>query len=328
MNNRNYIEKAINYKKNVASRYVPVELGMSKKKLASFSKMLVSVKYDGHFFVIAYENEKVSLINRNGKIIDRIHLHDELESFFKSQNINAVLIAAELYLEAEKRTRVFDVTSALANGGENLKLAAFDLIELNDENFENLNFIEKTDKLVEIIPQKGNFHVAEHFKTEDHKEIASFFKERVEIGGGEGLVVKTEGFAIFKIKPIFTFDAVIVGFARSDGDRSDMVRDFLLAFRKEDGSFQIFAHMSHGFSDDDRRELLVQFQDKIVKSEYIEVARNRLAFQMVRPDTVVEFYCIDIINEYSNAIFFDDPSNNAVQTVIPDRDTPGNVAIP
>ena len=295
----NFIEKARNYKKQVASRYIAIEADAITSKLSHFNQYLASIKYDGHFYALAYEDKVASLINRNGKVIDRIHLHDEIEKSLQSKKIDKLFVAGELYVESEVRTRQFNVSSALAGDASQLRFAAFDILELNDESFRELTSFEKMDKLKEIFPAEGNLHVVEHILTESTKELQEYFKGKVDVDNHEGIVVKNEGYATFKVKPKFTFDAVIIGFAQSDGDRSDMLRDFLLAFRKEDGSYQIFAHLSHGFTDDQRRELLEEYKQKVVPSNYLEVARNRLGFQMVKPETVVEFSCIDVINEDS-----------------------------
>ena len=297
--NNDFLQKATDYKKYVASRYIAIEPDNIAKKLSLFSKYLISVKYDGHYYALTYEKETVTLINRSGKVAPRIHLHDELEEHFKSKGIDSLFIAGELYCASKERTHQFNVTTELSGTGEALKFAAFDLIELNQENYRDKTSFEKLETLKTLIPEEGNFHLVEHKITESIQVIEEYFKEIVDIGKQEGIVVKTEGFAIFKVKPKFTFDAVIIGFARSDGDRSDLLRDFLLAFRKQDGSYQIFAHLSHGFSDEQRRELLEEYKQKVVKSDYTEVARNRLGFQMVKPETVVEFSCIDVINQDS-----------------------------
>lgn len=299
MTNNDYIKRAINYKKYIGSRYIALEQGSISKKISHFKEFLVSIKYDGHFYALFYSDNNITMINRSGKIIKRIGLHDEMENHFKSLGIKQLFIAGELYVSSDVRTRMFNVTSDIASGGQNLKFAAFDLIELDEDIFETKNVFEKYQKLEEIIPKDGNFHIVEYMTTQNVKEIEEYFKEKVEIGKSEGLVIKTEGYPIFKIKPKFTFDAVIVGFANGDGERSELLRDFLLAFRKDDGSYQIFAHLSHGFSDEERKELLIEYKKKIVDSDYIEVARNRLGFQMIKPDTVIEFSCIDVINSDS-----------------------------
>ena len=294
-----FVTKAVNYKKYIGSRYIAVESEMITKRMAQFKEYLVSVKYDGHFCALAFVDGQVSLINRTGRVLERLDLHDELEKHFTKKGIKKLFIAGELYLDADVRTRMFNVTSAIASGGEGLKYAAFDLLEIEEQDCRKQSSFEKFEQLKEIFPAKGNFHLVEYFVTDSTKAIVEYFKEKVEIGKAEGIVVKTEGFPIFKVKPKFTFDAVIIGFAQGDGERSDMLRDFLLAFRKEDGSYQIFAHMHHGFNDDERRELLKEYSKMVVPSDYIEVARNRLGFQMVRPEKVIEFTCIDVINEDS-----------------------------
>lgn len=299
MKNNEFVKRTVNYKKYIGSRYVAIESTSITHKLAHFKEFLVSIKYDGHFYGLAYDEGEVILINRNGRVLERMDLHEQLEKHFKAKKIKMVFVAGELYVEADVRTRMYNVSTAIANGGESLKFAAFDLLELEQESYHEKTTFEKFDKLKEIFPETGLFHVVSHFRTESKREIAEYFKEKVEIGKHEGIVVKNEGFSIFKVKPTFTFDAVIVGFAEGDGNRAGLLRDFLLAFMKEDGSYQIFAHLSHGFNDEERKKLLEEYKKKVVPSDYIEVARNRLGFQMVKPETVIEFNCIDVINEDS-----------------------------
>lgn len=161
------------------------------------------------------------------------------------------------------------------------------------------SYFEKIEQLGKLVEKEADFHLIKHLETDSIQEVKDYFTEQVEENGQEGIVIKTNGFVTFKVKPKYTFDAVIVGFAQGDGERSNLLRDFLLAFRKEDGSYQTFAHLSHGFSDEQREQLLKEYQQKVVPSDYTEVARNKLGFQMIAPDTVVEFSCIDVINQDS-----------------------------
>ena len=133
--NNNFLQKATDYKKYVASRYIAIESEGIKKKLAPFSQYLMSVKYDGHYYALTYENETVTLINRSGKIAPRIHLHETMEAHFKAKGIESLFIAGELYCASQKRTHQFNVTTELSDTGEALKFAAFDIVELNQESF-------------------------------------------------------------------------------------------------------------------------------------------------------------------------------------------------
>ena len=52
-----------------------------------------------------------------------------------------------------------------------------------------------------------------------------------------------------------------------------------------------------GFSDDNRREMLSDLKDMVVESEYAEVNSDHVAYQMVRPEWVIELNCLDIISQ-------------------------------
>ena len=106
-NETSFITKTINYKKFIASRYIAIEAEQIASKLAPFEKYLVSLKYDGHFYTLLYKNEEVSLINRNGKILDKIFLHKEIEDYLKSKGIKQVFFAGELYFTGDEEQDSF-----------------------------------------------------------------------------------------------------------------------------------------------------------------------------------------------------------------------------
>ena len=54
---------------------------------------------------------------------------------------------------------------------------------------------------------------------ESRKDIVDFYKQVVETDGQEGVIVKSSEGMIYKIKPLHTFDAVVVGFVEGEGHR-------------------------------------------------------------------------------------------------------------
>jgi ATP-dependent DNA ligase len=296
-----YTEKVRNYKVRIASRYRSIDIETIGEQMPSQDEYLVSTKYDGHFFSLVKADKKVCFLNQSGKLVEDHPLLKEAAEFLK--DYKQAIIPGELYVSGDERTRSFQVTKALSDGNENLKFAAFDILELNDKYLDETSF-QISDRLGELFPEegKGGIHSVHVEKVEKKSDITKIFDQKVNGADLEGIVVKSIEHTTYKIKPKYTFDAVIIGFAEGDGDRAGMVRDFLLAFMKEDGSYQIFAHMSHGMDDEMRKEMLERYSKKVVDSEFIEVARNKVGFQMVEPDTVVEFSCLDVIPEDSSGI--------------------------
>lgn len=296
MDIKQYASRVKEYKLRVASRLRSVEGEKIKISITKQEKYVASTKYDGHFYTLIKEKDELLFINHRGKQITEHPIVKEAKTALK--DIDQAIIPGELYLEGEERTRSFNVTKGLSDNDTNIKFAAFDLMELNGE-YQKTTVFDRFQLLQTVLPNVGQLHVAHHEILESKGAIADMYKRLMDEGKCEGLVVKGLEPKGYKIKPKFTLDAVIVGFAEGDGDRAGLLRDFLLAFMREDGSYQIFAHMSHGFSDEQRKELLEEYKQKRVPSTFIEVARNKLAFHMVKPETVVEFSCLDVINEDS-----------------------------
>lgn len=293
---KQYQARVTNYKTFVAGRLRSVEGKKIKESIPKQDKYLASTKYDGHFYALIKDGDDVVFINHRDKVIKEHSIIEHAKEALK--NMKQAIIPGEIYLESEDRTRSFNVTKAISDQDPNLRFAAFDVLEENS-NPIMASVFDRFEILKTILPEKGVIHVAHHEIVEDKTSIETMFNNHVDNHNGEGIVVKSIAPAGFKIKPKYTLDAVIVGFAEGDGDRAGLLRDFLLAFMRPDGTYQLFAHMSHGFSEEQRKDLLIEYKKKVVESKYIEVARNKLAFHMVKPETVVEFSCLDVINEDS-----------------------------
>ncbi len=74
---------------------------------------------------------------------------------------------------------------------------------------------------------------------------------------------------------------------------------------RSDGSFQIVSRVGGGFSDEQRVELLKLLNPRVVESEYAEVNSDRVAYQMIRPELVIEISCLDIISRTSHGSTID-----------------------
>ncbi len=299
MDLQKYKDQAKNYKRIVGSRYISVAPEEIESRIPSQEFYYVSTKYDGHSSFLCYEKGKpVIFVSPRGKEIIDLDINKKAQELIDALDVDQLMVAGELYLKSEERTRSFNLTKAVTENDPNIRFAVYDLIELNNEFTHTLELEEIVEQIEEFFPKEGITHCVNNKKVESRKDIGELFKENVEINDEEGVVVKTEG-ATFKVKPKYTFDAVIIGYADSDGDRKGMFRDLLLAFMLPDGSYQLFGHLHHGFNEEDRRAFTDEMKKDIVKSQYIEVARNKTAFHFIKPKHIVEFSCLDVITEDS-----------------------------
>jgi len=289
-------EIAANYKRKVASRYLPIGPDQITNKVLESENYFVSQKYDGHLYLLYFDGKKSILKNHSGTEIKNLTFLDE---FSKKVGISDELIfAGELYASnGNKRTRSFDVTAALKSNPDSLRFAVFDILEIDGKKPE-LNLKELHDKLNKIIPKSiDGVHVVNGIWVESRKEIESYFNELVNENNSEGIVIKAFDGPIYKVKPYITLDAVIIGYSEGDDSRAGMIKELLLGLMTSENEYRILTELGNGFSIEERKHWLAVLKKEIVESEYIEVSGDNLAFNMVKPERVVELSCTDLITQ-------------------------------
>ena len=296
------IEIAKRYKRRVAGSFVLVDADKITGKIAG-SQFVATKKIDGTLQGLFYENGEITAVSTTGNITRGLPCLKEAASLLKSYGLKSAVIEAELYavLEEGKRERVGDVAIAMADEKlwNRLFLAPFDIVQLDGEDYRNDNYAETIRKLYAIFDGKLVKPV-EYKELRSLDDVSSLFKQWVEEGGAEGIVLHSEMPVVYKIKARHTVDGVIVGFTCGEGDSSDSVRDIAVAMMREDGLLQIIGVTGNGFSSDQKKSLLKRLEPLICESEYIITDSRNVAFQMVKPQIVAEFSAGDFVAESSD----------------------------
>src|SRR5262249_12603803 len=128
-------------------------------------------------------------------------------------------------------------------------------------------------------------------------EVEARFRQWVETEGAEGLVVRSDQAGLFKVKNRRTIDAVVVGYSEGTDDRKGLIHDLLVALMRDDGTFHIVTRVGGGFSEDEKRRFRDELLALAAPSDYTEVNLDHLAYQMVRPEWVIELSCIDLLTQ-------------------------------
>ena len=291
-------ETAQKYKRQTASRYLPVGAQEITSKIMEAESYGVSTKHDGHFYLLSFDGIKATLTNHGGTVIDDLPLLKEATALLKG-TCKAIVLAGELYLHKEGgRTRSFDMTAALDDKSADIYFAAFDLLTLDGQEV-SLNIKALDEKLNAVLSGGKSLHAVKNSFVESRKDIATLYKEIVEDGGKEGIVVRSQNGPTYKVKPLITLDAVILGYAEGEGSRAGMLKEVLVGLCVAKDEYILLTKVGNGYSEDERKNLLEELGKKKVDSGYIEVSGSNVAFTMVEPNQVIEFSCLDVFGENS-----------------------------
>ena len=295
MNNK---EQAIKYKRQIASRYLPIDATEITSKIMEADFYSVSTKLDGHLYLLSYNGKDLELVNHGGNSITDLPLLNEALGLLEA-NCKEVLLSGELYLHSEgKRTRNFDLLAALADKSPDIRFAAFDIISV-DGVAVSLDVKALYEKLNTLLAGGTSAHPVNSSIVESRKDMVALYEDRVVKSGNEGLVIRSNNGPIYKVKPLITLDAVILGYAEGEGSRTGMLKEVLVGLNTSPNEYLLLTKVGNGYTEDERKKLLTELATKKVDSSYIEASGSNIAFTMVAPTQVIEFSCLDVFAENS-----------------------------
>ena len=288
-----YIQTAIDYKKNVAGKFVLVE-GAKLKQRIDGERFAVTRKIDGHMQVVFYIDGQVFMLNANGKQkAEKLKCLDAFAEAVKTAGLKQAIIAAELYLpRPEGRPRCGDVQAALADDAKRnqLALAPFDIVELDGEKWHAEHYADTHNKLCTIFNSQL-VQPVQMRNASSKDEVQEIFDEWVGGEGAEGLVVHSESPIVWKVKERHTIDAAVIGYTTADRG----IRDLMFAVRRPDGLFQMFVLGSTGLTDEQRADIAQRLSTKHVESQYVLSDSRGIAYQMVKPELVFEISVLELV---------------------------------
>lgn len=287
------IQKAIDYKKNIANKFALVEGDNIKTRIGG-ETMYVTRKIDGHMQIAFFNGQTTVLLNSNGKEkASNLKCIEAFTECVKKAGIGSAVVAAELYMPcADGRPRHSDVARALAENElrNSLCLAPFDIIELDDALWSADNYGQTHKKLCEIF-KDSMVRPVQMEKVENTEQLVEIYDKWIGEEGAEGLVVHTESNIVWKIKPRHTLDVAAIGYTTTERG----IRSLMFAVRREDGLFQKFVEGSTGMTEEQRAEVAERLATMHVESQYIMSDNRGIAYQMVRPELVFEISTVELV---------------------------------
>ena len=299
---------AASYKKEVSKKFISINPGQIDESLGG-TVYYVSRKYDGELAIVFWNGTECFSVNTGGTVRTGLPCLEDAAKCFKVAGLKSAVIASELYKNEEKgRCRVFDVKACLGDESlhNELRLALFDIISLNDEDkYKSIFYKEIHEKLTDICKDSGYIHPVRYAIANSREEVKELFSKWVDEEGSEGLIVRSELPMVYKVKNRHNLDAAVVGFSEGMGDTKGQVRSLLLALMAEDGTFEVIGRCSGGGMDTEKRKSLYpELLNMKIQSDYTEIDSNHVAFHMIRPEIVMELSVNDVLFEGSSGRIF------------------------
>ena len=262
----------------------------------------VTRKYDGENAMVFFDGEKIISVNPGGTARVGLPCFDEAAELLKKAKVKSCILGAEIYVKegATGAHPVQQVVRVLRSPPskkdlEKLGLAVFDVIEADE------NGVDSSAKVFELLKKwfgKGKrVHLVDMEKTDKIDSVMEQFTEWVVGDGAEGIVLRTDTGAWYKVKLRHNLDVAIIGYSEGQDNRKGMMHDLLVAVMRDDGTFQEFTRVGGGFTEDDRREIAADLKKRIVPSDYVAVNNDYVAYEMIKPGPVMEISCLDMIAE-------------------------------
>jgi ATP dependent DNA ligase-like protein len=294
----NLLPRVQEYRRLVGSRMMPLAKEDIRRKVPA-GEYHVSRKMDGEFTVLVVDGDDAFTINPGGTVRVGLPLLAEAQALCRQANLPRVWLAGELYVDRPDgvRPRIHDVMRVAGRPAsraevESLRFAVFDILEPAAGPY-----LETWKRIQAAFGRGRAIHAVETVVARSFEDIEQRFAEWVEREGSEGLVLRSDSAGAFKVKTRHTLDVAVIGFTEGTDDRKGMIHDLLVALMRADGTFHSLARVGGGFTDDDRRAFLSDLKDMAVDSDYTEVNPDHLAYQMVRPEWVIEISCLDVISQ-------------------------------
>jgi len=293
-----------NYRRSVASAYSPVAPDDISDQIPK-GEAYISKKIDGELWFLIQHGKDLALSNSKGKVIfgDFPILKEAKTSLKKSSGLR--IIAGELYVDnGDKRTRASYLNKSMGGGAKAkldlLRFTAFDVLYADDKTFAMDEYIEKSDYLYSLFKGNKILTAIDTKIVNSSKDLLSQYEQWVTEENHEGMVVRSSSGRVFKIKPSFSIDAVIIGYTERSEDATQ-VRSVALALMNENGVYQFIGSCGNIGSDKDRKALMKNLKKNQVDSSWRVTSNTGAMYRFVKPTLVVEIKATDIQSEDSMA---------------------------
>ncbi|MEZ4434704.1 MAG: hypothetical protein R3F65_20055 [bacterium] len=290
------------FKRVVAKRY----RAMNSEEIETrspYGEVWAQPKIDGELWYLVVDGDDVWFANPKGRVLyGEIPVLDEIRKLVPPRVAGPVLIVGELFaIRKGGRPRHDDLAAAL--GGEaaaeviRVGYMPFDLLDGGDAQSPEPggDYGERLETLRRLFAGGKRVQVIKTETIEGPEAIRRMYDELVATDKAEGLVLRRPDGRIYKLKPIFTLDAVIVGYTERV-EEPGRIRSLALAMMREDGQLQLIGSCGN-MATETREALFARLAPLTTTADFRHASHDGALYRFVRPELVIEVKVTDILAE-------------------------------
>jgi AAA+ superfamily predicted ATPase len=285
------------YKHEVAGAYHSLALE-EVARVVQAGPCCVSPKVDGMTAFLLKRGAQTVVCTPRGQLLADVPLTQEAAAVLGTWE---GLLAGELYAEAATgRPTIYGLLAALGGGAAadvaRLRFAAFDLLQDGATDVAGVPYANRAARLQSLLAKGVFAHAVPVTMVHTVEDMVAAYQRLVVDAGGEGLVLHAADRRVYKLKPVVTLDAVVVGYTATDAGVTDLLLGLLPLDQPEDGlAVQLIGRVDVGFRADERRQLVTTLAAWHQPTALALTNRAGRPYQWVMPQLVVEVQCHELL---------------------------------
>lgn len=290
------------FKRAVAKRYRAMNSEEIETK-SPYGPIWAQPKIDGELWYLIVDGDEIFFANPKGRCFyGDLPVLQEIKKTVGSRARGLTLIAGELFaIRKGGRPRHDDLATAL--GGETAAQVArvgfmgFDVLDGGDAETPEPggDYGERLETLRRLFAGGKRAQAIKTEQIEGNVAIRTMYDALVATDKAEGLVLRRPDGRIYKLKPIYTLDAVIVGYTERL-EEPGKVRSMALAMMREDGQLQIIGSCGN-MTGEMRENLFGQLEPLATTATFRHASHDGALYRFVRPELIIEIKVTDILSE-------------------------------
>lgn len=256
--------------------------------IAKNKKLISEQKVDGQTGLLDYDGSTARFGTLGGVIYWDLPVLNEIASILKAKGINQAQMVGEMAGYADNKIIPFNESESIIKNprADKNKIHWFPYqilkIDKNDYDIKDFEtYMRLWPQLKKIFGGSKFVHPVKDYEG-GIKEIKESWKQLVEKDKNEGIVIRTEDNKVYKVKPTFNYDLVIIAVGSKKGKNwpKKQIGMALLAFMDGDKVFRTAGHVSSGFDDAEGKELFSWAQKNKTDEDDVYI--------WVKPEKIIE----------------------------------------